>query len=47
MEKRTTGLCPNCGKHLTPYFGFAMGSIYECKNCGYRGPITMTKEAKK
>ena len=45
--KKLTGLCPICGKHLTPYLGFKAGLIYECKNCGYRGPITVTKEVKK
>ena len=38
-----SGLCPKCGKHLSPYLGFKAGMIYECKNCGYKGPISLKK----
>jgi len=36
-------LCPRCGKTLIPYSGFTAGMIYDCKNCGYHGPISMSE----
>jgi len=36
-------MCPKCGKHLVPYLGFSAGLIYECKNCSYRGPVSLKK----
>ena len=46
-KRRNAGLCPVCGKHMVPFIGFKAGMIYECKNCGYRGPLTITKKVKK
>jgi RNase P subunit RPR2 len=39
--------CPNCKKPtLTPWLGFCAGIIYFCKNCGYKGPLSITKVLK-
>lgn len=49
MKKGTrakTDICPVCGKHMVPYVGFKAGMIYECKSCGYRGPIALKQEEK-
>ena len=33
-------LCPQCGSSsITLYMGGMTGVQYECKKCGYRGPI--------
>ena len=38
--------CPKCkSKHLK-YLPW-LGEIYECKKCGYRGPLTLEKLTKR
>jgi hypothetical protein len=39
-SKDMTGpLCPICGSPLFPRLGFRAGMLYECKKCGYVGPL--------
>lgn len=47
MKHGPGNLCPRCDKTMTPFIGFRAGLVYECKNCGYRGPISIKKEGKK
>lgn len=37
-------LCPVCEKTLAPRLGFSAGMIYQCRNCGYVGPLSITKK---
>ena len=37
-------LCPVCEKTLAPRLGFSVGMIYQCGNCGYVGPLSITKK---
>jgi len=41
MKSRDTigPLCPRCESFLHPRIGFRAGALYECKNCGYVGPL--------
>ena len=48
-SKRKKGVlrCPECGSPRLFYFlGFYAGQIYQCKDCGYRGPLVIEEEAK-
>jgi predicted RNA-binding Zn-ribbon protein involved in translation (DUF1610 family) len=39
-------ICPRCGGPIFPFIGFAAGLIYECKRCGYHGPLALNEEDK-
>jgi ribosomal protein L37AE/L43A len=36
-------LCPKCGGPIFPFVGFSAGMIYECKRCGYHGPLALNE----
>ena len=37
--------CPKCGStNITLWMGAALGIIYECKDCGYRGPLIIEED---
>ena len=36
-------VCPRCGGSIFPFVGFYAGMIYECKRCGYHGPLALKK----
>jgi DNA-directed RNA polymerase subunit M/transcription elongation factor TFIIS len=40
-------LCPKCGDHLVPFVGFRAGMIYDCKTCGYHGPLNIVAKSEK
>lgn len=44
----TAKICPKC-KSLDIYLwlGGNLGIIYECNECGYRGPVVLEKVEKK
>ncbi|MEM5772803.1 MAG: hypothetical protein QXL86_01070 [Candidatus Aenigmatarchaeota archaeon] len=37
--------CPNCKSRNIKFMPW-LGMIYECKDCGYRGPIAIKKKTK-
>jgi uncharacterized metal-binding protein (TIGR02443 family) len=38
-------ICPKCKSlDIFLWLGGNAGIIYECKNCGYRGPVVLEKE---
>ncbi len=40
-------ICPNCKSNdIYLWLGGNLGIIYECKNCGYRGPVVLEEEKK-
>ncbi|MEM5801855.1 MAG: hypothetical protein QXQ18_00505 [Candidatus Aenigmatarchaeota archaeon] len=39
-------ICPKCKKPELKFLPW-LGLIYECQNCGYRGPLKVEKENKK
>ena len=39
-------ICPRCGGPIFPFIGFEAGMIYECKRCGYHGPLALNEEDK-
>ena len=46
-SKRKRGVlrCPECGSPRLFYFlGSYAGQIYQCKDCGYRGPLVIEEE---
>lgn len=36
-------LCPKCGGPIFPFVGFNAGLIYDCKKCGYHGPLALNE----
>ena len=37
--------CPKCGSvDVTLYMGAKLGILYQCKNCGYRGPLVVEED---
>lgn len=38
---KTDRVCPVCKGPVTSWLGFRAGMIYKCKNCDYRGPVTL------
>lgn len=43
--KITVKICPNCkSDNIVLYMGGILGVQYECKNCGYIGPLVIEKE---
>jgi len=43
MQKgRAAKICPQCGSPNIVSL-FWLGDIYECRNCGYRGPIVIKR----
>jgi hypothetical protein len=46
-SKDMTGpLCPVCRTPLAPRLGFRAGMLYECKKCGYVGPLFVRERLK-
>lgn len=40
MKNPVAKVCPKCrSKNIFIWMGAQVGIIYECKNCGYRGPL--------
>jgi predicted RNA-binding Zn-ribbon protein involved in translation (DUF1610 family) len=42
-KKLRKQLCPKCGGPIFPFVGFNAGMIYECKKCGYHGPLALNE----
>jgi len=39
---RSVKVCPRCrSKNIFIWMGAQVGVIYECKKCGYRGPLVV------
>jgi predicted RNA-binding Zn-ribbon protein involved in translation (DUF1610 family) len=39
-KKLKVRFCPRCGSNdIMAVLGFKLGSIYECKKCGFRGAL--------
>jgi len=41
VNKKHKQVCPKCGGPIFPFVGFNAGMIYECKKCGYHGPLAL------
>jgi len=40
----STKICPKCGgTNIFLWLGGNLGMIYQCKDCGYRGPVVLEK----
>ncbi|MBS3055646.1 MAG: hypothetical protein J4452_04110 [Candidatus Aenigmarchaeota archaeon] len=39
--------CSKCGGPVFPFVGFNAGMIYECRKCGYHGPLALNEEKRK
>jgi len=39
-------ICPRCESPIFPFIGFSAGLIYECKKCGYHGPLALNEVKK-
>lgn len=38
-------MCPACGsKDIGLWMGSNLGMIYNCKKCGYKGPVVIEEE---
>ncbi|MBU0898266.1 MAG: hypothetical protein KKB03_03550 [Nanoarchaeota archaeon] len=42
---KTVKKCPECeSKNITFSTGLQLGMIYQCKECGYRGPLIIEED---
>ena len=41
---KTTRLCPQCGSRDVQLYMGGITGMYECKACGYRGPIVIERD---
>lgn len=46
-SKKHKQICPKCSGPIFPFVGFYAGMIYECKRCGYHGPLALNEVEKK
>jgi predicted RNA-binding Zn-ribbon protein involved in translation (DUF1610 family) len=38
-------ICPRCkSRAITLWMGAKLGMIYQCKDCGYRGPLVIEED---